>query len=113
MGLTSLTLGIIGIFVPLLPTTPFIILAAALFARSSEKLHHWLVNHPVFGKIILWYVVDREVPMHAKIISIVLLWILMLYSIFKITSERWQIQFVLLFIAVGISLHILSYKTKK
>ncbi|WP_145105210.1 YbaN family protein [Cereibacter azotoformans] len=48
-GLTSLGLGTLGIFLPLLPTVPFLLLAAFCFARSSERLHDWLVTHPVLG----------------------------------------------------------------
>ncbi|QIR16196.1 YbaN family protein [Shewanella aestuarii] len=52
IGLTSLLLGIIGIVVPLLPTVPFILLAAYCFARSSDRLHHWLMTHPWFAKAL-------------------------------------------------------------
>ncbi len=50
VGLTSVTLGTIGIVVPLLPTVPFILLAAYCFARSSDRLHHWLMTHPWFSQ---------------------------------------------------------------
>jgi uncharacterized membrane protein YbaN (DUF454 family) len=52
LGVLSLLLGIIGIVVPLLPTTPFVLLAAALFARSSPRFHHWLLNQRHFGPMI-------------------------------------------------------------
>ncbi|GJL97057.1 MAG: hypothetical protein DHS20C06_08740 [Hyphobacterium sp.] len=52
LGLLSLALGAVGVFVPLLPTTPFILLAAYCFARSSRRLHHWLLNHGTFGPLI-------------------------------------------------------------
>lgn len=52
MGLMSLSLGVIGIVLPLLPTVPFILLAAFCFARSSDRLHHWLLSHPKFGPVI-------------------------------------------------------------
>lgn len=52
-GCLALGLGILGIFLPLLPTTPFVLLSAGCFARSSERLHNWLINHPKFGQVIL------------------------------------------------------------
>lgn len=52
LGLMSLGLGILGVIMPLLPTVPFILLAAFCFARSSERLHHWLTTHPTFGPLI-------------------------------------------------------------
>lgn len=53
LGLVSVGLGLIGIFLPLLPTVPFMILAAFLFARSSERLHNWILAHPTFGPSIV------------------------------------------------------------
>ncbi|MEM6780816.1 MAG: YbaN family protein [Pseudomonadota bacterium] len=52
LGFLSLGLGIIGVVLPLLPTTPFLLVTAFCFARSSEKFHNWLLSHPYFGKII-------------------------------------------------------------
>jgi len=52
LGLICVALAVIGIFVPLLPTVPFLLLAAFLFARSSSRLHDWLLTHPTFGPFI-------------------------------------------------------------
>ncbi len=52
LGLISIGLAVIGIVLPLLPTVPFLLLAAFFFARSSERLHHWLLTHPTFGPFI-------------------------------------------------------------
>ena len=52
VGLTALALGALGIFLPLLPTTPFVLVAAIAFANSSERLHQWLLDHNIFGPLI-------------------------------------------------------------
>ena len=112
-GSLSLALGIIGIFLPLLPTTPFLLLAAALYARSSEKLYNWLLNHRIFGEYIRNFREDKSIPLRIKIISITSLWLVMSYSIFFVVNEKWYLQILLTCIAVGTSIYILSFKTKK
>lgn len=52
LGLLCVALALVGIFLPLLPTVPFLLLAAFLFARSSPRLHNWLLSHPQFGPVI-------------------------------------------------------------
>lgn len=70
IGLMSLALGGIGIFVPLLPTTPFVILAALAFANSSERLHRWLLSHKVFGPLIIDWQRYGAISRPAKILSL-------------------------------------------
>ena len=71
-GLLSLAIGIIGIVLPLVPTTPLVLLAAYCFARSSERLHGWLVNHPRLGRYIRDFESGRGIPRRAKILAVVL-----------------------------------------
>lgn len=73
VGLISLALGALGIFLPILPTTPFMLLAAFCFARSSDRLHHYLVNHPVFGEYISNYYNHAMTPRH-KARTLATLW---------------------------------------
>lgn len=75
IGLISVALGTLGIFLPLLPTTPFLLLAAACFAKSSKKFHSLLLNHRVFGKIIRDYSEKRGLPLKTKITTLILLWL--------------------------------------
>lgn len=70
LGILSLSLGIIGIFLPILPTTPFLLLATFCFSRSSDRLHNWLLSHRVFGPPILDWNEHRVIGVRAKIFSI-------------------------------------------
>lgn len=74
MGALAVLLGIIGIFLPLLPTTPFLLLASWCFARGSSRLHHWLLSHRVFGDYLRNFEAGRGIPLKAKIVATVLLW---------------------------------------
>ena len=112
-GIISLVLGIFGIFIPLLPTTPFLLLSAALFARSSKKMHNWLLNHKVFGNYIRSFLEEKSIPMRIKIVSISLLWIAILFAIFFVVENKIWLQILLFAIAIGITIHILHYKTTK
>lgn len=111
LGCIALALGIVGIFLPLLPTTPFLLLAAALWVRSSPRLYAWLLSHRCFGEYIRNFRENRAIPLQAKIFSIVLMWAAMLYCIFGILTGWWWAQLVLLLVAVGVTWHILSFAT--
>ncbi|MBN2767170.1 MAG: YbaN family protein [Paludibacteraceae bacterium] len=113
LGLVTLSLGIVGVFLPLLPTTPFILLSAFLFARGSQRLNRWLLNHRVFGKMIHDYQEEKSIPLHAKIYAISLLWISISYATFFVATEKLWLQILLVSIATAVTTHILSFKTKK
>lgn len=112
-GIISLILGIIGVFLPLLPTTPFILLSASLFARSSDKLYNKLIEHKMFGKIVRDFHEDKSISLHAKIISLSLMWASMLYAIIFVAQDKLWLQILLGIIVIGVTIHILRYKTKK
>lgn len=105
-------MGIIGIFLPLMPTTIFFILAAASFARSSEKFYNWLINHPKFGKFIKDYREKRGMPLKSKIIAISMLLLTIGSSAYFFTNS-FLIRIILLVIALSVSLYIVSLKTLK
>lgn len=111
LGTLSLVLGIVGIFVPLLPTTPFLLLAAALWVRSSPKLYAWLLAHRRLGPYIRNFRENRAIPLRAKIFSVTLLWATLLYCIFAVVDAWWWAQVALLAVAVGVTWHILSFAT--
>ncbi|MDD4359532.1 MAG: YbaN family protein [Syntrophaceticus sp.] len=109
-GSLAVILGVIGIFVPLLPTTPFLLLAAACYIRGSNKLYHRLITHPVLGIYIRNYREERSIPLHAKILGISLLWLSIGYSIIFFL-ESLLVQILLLIIAICVTIHLLSLKT--
>jgi uncharacterized membrane protein YbaN (DUF454 family) len=111
-GLVSLALGFVGRFVPLLPTTPFLLLSAWLFAKSSERWHRWLLEHKQLGEYIRQFQEDKSIPLRIKIISVSVLWATILFSVIMVAKTGW-LKILLLAIAAGVSVHILSFKTRK
>jgi uncharacterized protein len=111
-GSLFLFLGIIGIIIPLLPTTPFLLLSAACYLRSSKRIYHWLLNHKWLGIIIKNYYEEKGLPLKFKVFTIILLWVTITISIVFFVSLYW-IKILLLIIAVLVSTHILTIKTVK
>jgi len=112
LGFTSLTLGIIGIVVPLLPTTPFLLLSSFFFLKSSKKLYHWLLNNKILGQYIKDFQEEKSIPLNVKISSISLLWITISISAIFFIHILW-LKLLLFSIAIGVTIHILHYETKK
>jgi uncharacterized membrane protein YbaN (DUF454 family) len=112
VGTIFLGLGILGIFLPILPTTPFLLLAAACYARSSKRFYDWLINNRWFGSYIKNYQEGKGVPLKVKVYTISLLWITILFSALFIINIFW-VKIVLILIAVGVTVHILTIKTYK
>lgn len=111
-GFLCVILGIIGIFVPLLPTTPFLLLAAWFFFRSSERLYQKLINHKYLGPYIRNYRENKSITKRTKIATIALLWTTMIISAVYATSNIY-VRILLLVIAVGVTIHVLSFKTTR
>ena len=112
LGTISLVLGILGIFLPLLPTTPFLLLTAALYFRGSEKFYNWLINHKILGEYIRNFRENRAIPLRVKIISVSLLWITILSSAHFFVPYWWA-KLVMIIIAILVTIHILSFNTLK
>ncbi|MBN1583376.1 MAG: YbaN family protein [Anaerolineae bacterium] len=109
-GIVALGLGVTGVFIPLLPTTPFLLLAAACFFRSSGRLYAWLIHHKWFGAYIRHYREYKAVTLRAKIVTLLLLWSVIGYTAFGIVTA-WWVRALLGVIAVGVTMHILHLKT--
>ncbi len=109
-GTVFTAIGIIGIFVPILPTTPFLLLAAACYLRSSRRLYNWLLNNRFFGAYVRNYRDGRGMPRKIKIATILLLWITIACSII-FAVQALVIRVILLVVAVGVTVHIMLIKT--
>ena len=109
-GILCVVLGVAGIFLPLLPTTPFFLLAAACFFRSSEHLYAWLLNHKFIGKRIRYYREYKAISLRSKIFSLALLWLTIGYAIFFVVRPAW-LKALLLLIAAGVSIHLVRFRT--
>ncbi|HOT75635.1 MAG TPA: YbaN family protein [Candidatus Wallbacteria bacterium] len=109
-GLISTALAVIGIFLPLLPTTPFLLLAAACFVRSSDSLYHRLMTHRIFGEYIKNYTERRAIALKTKITALAFLWLTISYSAFFVI-KIFYVKLALLVIAACVTWHILSFKT--
>ena len=113
VGSVSLVLGILGIFLPMLPTTPFLLLSAAAWVKASPSLYEWLINHRVFGEYIRNFREYRAIPLRVKIVSVSLVWLTIGYCIFAVVDEWWWAQVLMALLATAISWHILSFATWK
>jgi uncharacterized membrane protein YbaN (DUF454 family) len=111
-GTLSTGLGIVGIFVPILPTTPFLLLAAACYMRSSERFYQWLINNRMFGAYVRNYIEGRGMPVRIKIFTILLLWLTIGLSMaFGVQNTISRI--VLACVAVGVTVHIILIRRRK
>lgn len=105
-------IGVVGIFVPILPTTPFLLLAAACYARSSQRFYNWLLNNRYFGSYIKSYIQRKGVPLKIKVLTVVLLWITIGASVI-FAVQVFIVKVILILIAVGVTIHIICIKTYK
>lgn len=110
-GTILVGIGMLGIFLPLLPTTVFFLMAAWCYARSSERFYDWLHHNRYFGRYLKDYREGKGISLSSKITTIVVLWGSILYSIY--VSHLILIQAILLIIAIGVTIHILVIPSSK
>jgi uncharacterized membrane protein YbaN (DUF454 family) len=110
VGTVCVGLGILGMFLPLMPTTVFLLLAAYCYSRSSERFHNWLMNNRFLGKYISSYKSGNGISVSQKISTISILWISIGASIWMLGSRFWP-ALLLLAVAIGVTLHLLWIKT--
>ena len=109
-GTLGVALGVFGIFLPLLPTTPFLLLAAMCYARSSERLYHWLITSRWFGEYIKNYREGKGIPLRQKVLTIIPLWLSIGYAVGFVVPQ-WWVKVVLLGIAMGVTIYLVRIKT--
>ena len=110
-GVVSLTLGGIGVFLPLLPTTPFVLLAAGCFAGSSPAMHRWLCRSRFFGEYIENYRTNAGVSKSVKVRAIVFLWAGLALS--AVAVHKPIVRIILAVVGICVSTHLLMMKTKE
>ncbi len=109
LGIMFVALGVLGIFIPVLPTTPFLLLALACFARSSEKLHDWLLSHKTLGPPIRQWHETRSIPLTVKIIALITIFISGVITLF--TIESLNIRIILIAVLIIPVIIILKIRT--
>jgi len=111
-GSVFVVIGAIGVVVPVLPTTPFLLLAAACYIRSSPRFYHWLINNRILGRYVRDYLSGAGMPVGVKATTLALLWITIGASaIFAV--EVTAIRILLFIIAIGVTVHILAIRTRR
>lgn len=109
-GTICLGLGALGIILPLLPTTPFLLLTAACYMRGSDRMYQWLLNNKWFGKYIRNYREGKGIPLRGKISALVLLWTTISFTAIFIISIG-VIRVTLFLIAAIVSIYLIRLPT--
>lgn len=109
LGTMFLLVGILGVVLPLLPATPFLLLASACYVRGSTTLHNWLMSHRYLGPYITNIKDKRGMPIKAKIITIAVLWVSLLFSMYRVDSLL--LDSTLLIVGIGVTTLIVKLKT--
>ncbi len=110
-GTLSLAIGAVGIILPVLPTTPFVLIAAACYLRGSKRMYDRLVKNRYFGGYLRDYVEGRGVSKRATVVSIAFLWSLILLSVVFATNDQ-IIRAVLVVVAIAVTVHLLRLRTR-
>lgn len=111
LGAFFLVLGAIGAFVPLLPTTPFWLLTAWFWLRSSGRLYDKAMSNKHFGGVVKGFMIDKSITLQTKVISISVMWISAILTILFLLHTCW-LQLLLFLISTGVTWHILSFPTR-
>jgi len=112
LGTLCVALGVLGVFLPILPTTPFLLLAAFCYGRSSKRFYNWLMTNRWCGRYIRNYREGKGIPLRQKMLTITLLWLTIGFTAWWAVS-LWWLRLILLGIAVGVTIHLVKTKALK
>jgi len=112
LGTLFLGVGIVGIVVPILPTTPFLLLATSFYARGSDKFHDWLLNSRILGTYVRHYIDGKGMPLKIKLFTIVFLWTAISFTAAFAVDEL-VVRITLVLVAIGVSVHVFLIKSNK
>ena len=111
-GTVCVALGILGMFLPLMPTTVFLLMAAYCYSRSSERFHNWLLSNRLFGSYIKNYKSGKGISMRQKVSTLAMLWASIGVSIWLLGGGFWS-TLILAAVAIGVTIHLVLLKTYK
>jgi len=109
IGSLSLALGFLGAFLPVLPTTPFLLLAAYCYLHGSKRLYRWLINHPLLGAYIYNYLTYRAITRSTRYGALFFLWLTLIISM--VVTANLQLSILLTAVGVGVTIHLLMLNT--
>lgn len=109
VGSIAVLLAVLGVFLPLLPTTPFLLLASACYFRSSPRMYRWLMSNRILGDYLLNFQSGKGIPLRAKIVSVLLIWASLSFSIYKMDAIA--VKLILAAIGIALSIAMLRMKT--
>lgn len=112
IGTLSVALGVLGILLPVLPTTPFLLLAAYCYARSSDRFYQWLLSNRWFGTYIRNFREGRGMSLPQKVVTIALLWLAVGFTVIFVLSAIWG-RLIMLGIAAGVSTYLVRLRTRE
>jgi len=98
---------------PVLPTTPLLLLAFACYCRSSKRMTRWILTNKYFGDYIRRYIEGKGIPMKTKIIALAFLWATITFSAFFMVQNWLLVQLVLFAVAIGVTIHLIKLPTYK
>ena len=112
LGTMFLLLGALGLFLPLLPTTPFWLLTCWFYLRGSNRLYARVMRNPYFGGYMRGLLEEKAIPLHGKIVTVVVMWGSAI-STFLFLDVHWAINLLILAVAIGVTWYVLSFPTAK